>query len=123
MVNEEKLAQAIRDRNTDATISALVANGGRVKIQLPRIDPKEIKPGDRFWDFDSDLMRWRVIVITYRRADVIFFREKGKRREDWFPVDSLMTRRLEPEAYVANMDPEYYEVISRSGQVKISYAS
>jgi hypothetical protein len=121
MINEEKLKQAIISRDTDATISALLFNGEKIKISIPRVDSKGIKAGDRFWDFDTDAMKWRLIEITYRRCDVIFFREKGKRREDWFPVDSLMTRRLEPEYHTTNLNSATHEIVSRSGRVKIEY--
>jgi hypothetical protein len=121
MINEEKLKQAIVSRDTDATISALLFNGEKIKISIPRVDPKGIKPGDRFWDFDGDAMKWRLIEITYRRCDVIFFKEKGKRREDWFPVDSLMTWKLEPEYYITDLNPDTHEIVSKSKRVKIQY--
>ena len=119
-INEEMLTQAIKTRNTDQTIAALF--GGIATITLPKTKPSDIVVGKKFWDFDHEQNKWVLITITYVRSGVVFYTKGRSKKEDDFPLESLMTYRLEPEYFVSDYNPQYYNVVSRSGKTKITYS-
>ena len=102
-------------------IDAYIVSVMGKKVALPTVKFADIQVGKRFWDFVPEEMRWRLIKITYMRGDVVFFKE-GNRKEDYFDRHTLMLRRLEPEHFVSTLDPEFYEQVSRSKKVKITYS-
>jgi len=120
--NAEMLDQAIKNRNTDQTIAALMGGpDGKVRVTIPKTKPSDIVVGKKFWNYNGDKMKWELIKITYVRSGTAFYTVGRSKKEEDFYIDSPWCARLDPEHFVSNLNPEYNIIVSRSGKTKITY--
>lgn len=118
-IDEAMLSEAIASRNIDQAIAAL-HGVKRLQVYLPKTKPEDIQVGRKFWTFDSDQMKWRKVTITYVRSGVAFFTYRKGGKEEIFYVDPWC-KLFEPETHESDADPEYIEVVSKSGKTRITY--
>jgi hypothetical protein len=121
MIDEEMLSEAIRERDTVKTMSALLFNGGKIRTWIPDTKPSDVIVGKRFWRQNEETWKWEQIRITYVRSGVAFFVLKGKRKEDIIFLHEFNTKRLYPLSYESDLDPTQYEEVCRCKMTKITY--
>lgn len=124
-INETMLEEAIAFKNADMTIAAL--SGGKARITIGATKWEDVKEGKRFWvDLcEKGLLgpsKWELITIVNVRSGVAFFTKRKNGKEDYILEGSLTHLiSMEPESFVTELDGRYYEIVSKSGKVKVDY--
>lgn len=93
------------------------------------ITPHKYMPEDylvvdgEFYYFDGERNCVRLIKITYIRSGVCFYtiEDENHVNEYWFPSGCFFAVTLEAKKYVTNINPEYYNVVTRLGKSEIIY--
>lgn len=96
--------------------------GKRCKTWIPDTKWSDLEVGKQFWHFDNEKIKWVLITINHIRSGVAFFSTRKNGKEDYIEDMTVMLRRFEPKTYISDLNPKCFEVISRSGRVKIKYA-
>lgn len=119
----------IDDITHDSYESLIFAlNGGKkTRIKVPFAKPIEIVPGAEFFAlrmksmFDTKIEHIR---ITHVRSGVAFYvsdMANNYTQENWFPLGCVYASRLEPVHYVSDLHPDFYEFVSYSEKVVVTY--
>lgn len=106
----------------------LSVNKGPTKLNLhkhsrhKRKYPKLEKNKEYFIDTSQvmEAPKYERCKITYIRNGVVFYKINGK-PENHFEEFSLMHYFAEPVELSVNLDSKYYQIISRSGMMKVNY--
>ncbi len=107
-----------------------VMNGGnKTQIHVHRHScakrkyPK-LEVGKEYWIDIADMMSKQEYIkckISYIRNGVIFYIRLDKNIECHFDEFCIMHYYTEPLELNVNLNPDYYEVISTSGKMKVNY--
>jgi hypothetical protein len=65
---------------------------------------------------------YKLCLITEIRSGVIFYTIEDQEKEHHFEEFCLQHYFAEPEEIIINLNPKHYEIISRSGKMRITYA-
>lgn len=124
-------ANDIKDKNelVDYLTSRVLSNSltDRALIMMPAVKREDLTNNKQFYldkrQTLSDEQNIVKIEITYVRGNVIFYKEEGSDTEDYFAADSVAVNlhMLEPAEYESNLNPKYFNVVSRMGMTKITY--
>lgn len=106
------------------------ANGGnRIVIDLHKhscVNRKypKLEVGKEYWIDVSNTFeptKYVKCLITYIRSGVIFYKIEHDTSEYFFEEFSIMHYYSEPTELSVNLNNEYYEIKSRSGNMNVNY--
>lgn len=124
-------ANDIKDKNelVDYLTSRVLTKSltDRAQIMMPAVKREDLTHNKHFYldkrQTLADLQNIVKIEITYVRGNVIFYKEEGSDTEDYFAADSVAVKlnMIEPVEYETNLNPKYFNVVSKMGMTKITY--